>query len=104
VSAPEPVVSAPAIDVGAPLAAEVAYVDRARALLRAGQTEQGLSLLRGYEAQFPEARLLPEVLFLQLETLERSGRTGDARAAAQRLVDGFPQSPHAARARKLLFP
>jgi hypothetical protein len=45
---------------------------------------------------------LPEVLFLQLQTLEQLGRTAEARSAAKRLVDGFPKSPHASRARKLL--
>jgi hypothetical protein len=94
----------PALDVGAPLAAEVAFIDRARALLSGGQTEQGLSHLRAYEQQFPEARLLPEVLFLRFETCERLGRHAEARLAAQRLVDGFPKSPHATRARKLLQP
>jgi hypothetical protein len=91
-----------ALDVGAPLAAEVAFIDRARALLAQGRTEQGLSLLGGYEQQFPEARLLPEVLFLRLETCDRLGRAAEARSAAERLVGGFPNSPHAARARQLL--
>lgn len=104
-SAVEPVTpAAPVLEVGAPLAAEVAYVDRARALLASGQASQGLALLGGYEREFPEARLLPEVLFLQLQTLDRLGRSSEARAAAQRLVDGFPKSPHASRARKLLTP
>jgi hypothetical protein len=94
----------PVLEVGTPLAAEVAYVDRARALVASGQSGQGLALLRSYEQEFPEARLLPEVLFLELETLDRLGRTSEARAAAQRLVDGFPKSPHANRARKLLSP
>jgi hypothetical protein len=96
--------SEPALDIGAPLAAEVAFIDRARGLLAAGQAEQGLQLLSGYEQQFPEARLLPEVLFLRLETCDRLGRRAEARSAAQRLVEGFPKSPHAARARQLLNP
>jgi hypothetical protein len=100
-AAPKP---EPVVDVGAPLAAEVAFIDRARGLLAAGQAEQGLQLLGGYEQQFPEARLLPEVLFLRLETCERLGRGVEARNAAQRLLDGFPKSPHAARARQLLNP
>jgi hypothetical protein len=87
---------------GALLAAEVAYLDRARAALQSGQEERGLSLLRHYERAFPRARLLPEVLYLEIETLERLGRHGEARVPAQRLVDGFPMSPHASRARKLL--
>jgi hypothetical protein len=97
----ETTLPAPVLEVGLPLAAEVAYVDRARALLSAGQADQGLLLLQSYEREFPEARLLPEVLFLRMETCDRLGRRGEARVAAQRLVDGFPQSPHATRARKL---
>jgi hypothetical protein len=92
----------PELDLGAPLAAEVAFVDRARSALAAGRAEQGLAQLASYEREFPEARLLPEVLFLRLETCERLGRGAEARAAAQRLVGGFPKSPHAARARQLL--
>jgi hypothetical protein len=42
------------------------------------------------------------VLFLQLEACERLGRPSEAQRAARRLVSGFPQSPHATRARKLL--
>jgi hypothetical protein len=93
--------SPPVLEVGAPLAAEVSYVDRARALLSAGQADRGLALLQSYEREFPEARLLPEVLFLRMETCERLGRKIEARNTAQRLVDGFPKSPHASRARRL---
>lgn len=100
-TAPEPGFEAP-LEVGAPLAAEVAFIDRARALLASGRAEQGLAELRRYEHEFPEARLLPEVLFLRLETCDRLGRVAEARAAATRLLEGFPKSPHAARARKLL--
>lgn len=91
-----------AVEVGVPLAAEVAFIDRARARLAAGQAEQGLAQLRDYEREFPEARLLPEVLFLRMETCDRLGRADEARTAARRLLDGFPKSPHAARARRLL--
>jgi len=102
VSVPSSEPAAPEVDDAAPLAAEVSFVDQARSLLAAGQAEQGLSMLQSYERQFPQARLLPEVLFMRLETCERLGRGSEARAAAQRLVDAFPKSPHASRARKLL--
>lgn len=98
----EPRALAPAVDVGVLLAAELSYVDRARSLLTSGQSSQGLELLESYERQFREARLLPEVLFLQLEAYDRAGRHAEARRAAQRLVASFPTSPHAGRARKLL--
>jgi hypothetical protein len=102
-AAPAPPVSNDVVvEVGAPLAAEVTFIDSARALLASGQAEQGLSQLRRYEQEFPEARLLPEVLFLRMETCDRLGRSSEARAAATRLVQGFAHSPHAARARKLL--
>lgn len=94
--------SNPELDLGELLAAEVAYVDRARALLAAGSSSQGLALLERYEQKFHEARLLPEVLFLRLEAYERSGRSTEARRVAQRLVDTFPNSPQVGRARKLL--
>lgn len=92
----------PPLDVGALLAAEVAFVDQARTLLGAGRSEAALSQLSRYEREFPEARLLPEVLFLQLEAYERLGRASGARRVAERLVSAFPKSPHAARARALL--
>ena len=101
-AATEPATNDVVVEVGAPLAAEVTFIDGARALLASGQAEQGLSQLRRYEQEFPEARLLPEVLFLRMETCDRLGRSSEARAAATRLIQGFPQSPHAARARKLL--
>lgn len=90
------------VEVGAPLAAEVEFIDRARSQLAAGRAEQGLSQLRRYEQEFPEARLLPEVLFLRMETCSSLGRVSEARSAATRLVEGFPKSPHATRARRLL--
>jgi hypothetical protein len=101
-STPAPVPEASVDAGGVPLAAEVAFVDRARALLASGQLEAGLSRLSRYEREFPDARLLPEVLFLQLETYERLGQPSEARRAAQRLVSTFPHSPHAKRARALL--
>jgi hypothetical protein len=101
VRAPEPAPE-PSADVGALLAAEVAYIDRARRLLASDQPEAGLAQLSRYEREFPEARLLPEVLFLQLDACERLGHTADARRAAERLATRFPKSPHAARARAAL--
>jgi hypothetical protein len=90
------------LEVGAPLAAEVAFIDSARNLSSSGSYEQALRLLAGYEKKFPSARLLPEALFLRLEACERTGRSAEARAFAAQLLRDFPKSPHAGRARKLL--
>ncbi len=98
----EPQPTAHAAETETLLAAEVAFVDRARAAFSAGQSQRSFALLQDYEQTFPEARLLPEVLFLRLESCERSGRHAEARAVARRLVTTFAHSPHAARARSLL--
>lgn len=104
VVAGSPVPAAAEPEESALLAEELALVDHARALLAAGRAEQSFALLQTYESRFPRARLLPEVLLLRLESSERTGREAEARAAARRLIGEFPNSPHTARARKLLFP
>jgi hypothetical protein len=87
---------------GAPLAAEVALVDRARAALGSGTPARALDELRGYETSFPEPRLLPEVLYLRLEAHLAAGDVALARSVAEQSIRRFPRSPHAARARQIL--
>jgi hypothetical protein len=104
-SAPPPAVERAANDAlerKAPLAAEVAMVDRARASLVSGRPARALEELRGYETAFPEPRLEPEVLFLRMEAHLAAGDTARARQTAEQSVRLFPKSPHAAKARSLL--
>jgi TolA-binding protein len=86
----------------APLAAEVAFVDRGRALVQRGDARGALATLTRYEAEFPERRLLPEVLFLRMEASFAAGDTARAETLARVIVRDYAQSPHAAPARALL--
>jgi len=107
--APKPVVSRaaaresddPALS-NAPLAAEVALVDRARAALASGSPGRALEDLRGYETAFREPRLEPEVLYLRMEAELAAGNEARARDVAAESIRRFPRSPHAARARQVL--
>jgi TolA-binding protein len=83
------------------LAAEVAALDAARQALANGDPRRALSLLDAYRDRFPEARLLPEALHVRMEALYQSGDRAGAARVAERLLAGFPQSPHAARARQI---
>jgi TolA-binding protein len=88
--------------LGAPLAAEVAFVDRGRSAFQRGDSKAALAALASYEREYPERRLLPEVLYLRLEALSASGEEARARELARRIVRDFAKSPHATRARALL--
>lgn len=85
-----------------PLAREVAFVDRGRALLEGGNAAGAAQALRDYEREFPQPKLLPEVWVLRMRAAERAGDSAGARILAARLVEVFPKSPHSARARALL--
>ena len=89
-------------DVGAPLSAEVAALDGARQALGAGDAARTLELLNDYESRFANARMLPEALYLRLEAFELKGERSNAEAVARRIVNAYPSSPHAARARAVL--
>jgi len=97
-----PAASQPAPDVGAPLAAEVAALDGARQALGSSDAERTLQLLNGYEARFPEARMLPEALYLRLEAYTLKVDKSNAEGVARRILRVYPSSPHAARARTVL--
>lgn len=109
-SVSKPTIAAPAAaapsatlaEPGAPLAAEVAFVDRGRAAFQRGEFPAALSALAGYERAFPEARLLPEVLYLRMRALGDGGQAERALELARRLVREFPRNPHAASARMVL--
>lgn len=92
----------PRADSHAPLAAEVAAVDRARDAVAKGDAERALRELDAYERQFGEQRLAPEALYLRMEALMRRGDLKGARASANRLIATDPNGPHTARARAVL--
>jgi hypothetical protein len=89
-------------ELGEPLAAEVAALDSARQALGSGDAAHTIALLDGYEGRFPEARMLPEALYLRLEAFTLKGDKSSAEAVARRILRVYPSSPHAARARSVL--
>jgi hypothetical protein len=92
----------PSADMEAPLAAELAFVDRGREAFQRGDLAAALARLDGYEKAFPEQRLLPEVLYLRMQALRKRGDTSGAAGLAGRLVRDFPNNPHVSSARAVL--
>ena len=84
------------------LAEEVALVDRARGALAGGDAAAALKALDEYDSRFSRRKFAPEALYLRMEALLRMGRSDGARSVAQSLVNAYPTSPHAARARQVL--
>jgi hypothetical protein len=84
------------------LADEVRLIDEATRALNGGAATRALTLLDAYERGYPERRFAPEALYLRMESLTELGRGGEARSIANRLVNVYPTSPQAARARTLL--
>jgi TolA-binding protein len=97
-----PVASSPEPDPGPPLSAEVAALDSARKAAKAADADRALALLADYETRFPDARMLPEALYLRLEAFTLKGDRSNAEAVARRILRVYPSSPHAARARAVL--
>src|SRR4029079_16931979 len=86
----------------APLAEEVMLVDRGWAAIRSREFARTLADLDVYERKFPNMSFLPEVLSLRMQAENGLGRSERAKAYARRILSGFPQSPHSARARDIL--
>lgn len=84
------------------LAEEVRVVDRARSALAAGGATEALAALDEYDARMAPRRFQPEALYLRMQAQLALGRKAEARSTAARLVKSFPQSPHTARARRVL--
>jgi hypothetical protein len=83
------------------LAEEVRVIDP-RSALAAGRATDALTALDEYDARMAPRRFQPEALYLRMQALLALGRKTDARSTAARLVRSFPQSPHTARARRVL--
>ncbi len=88
--------------LGAPLAAEVMFVDRGRALFQRGDAAGALAALAAYERTFTPPRLLPEVLYLRMEASLAAGNRTRANDIARRIVRDYGKGPQAARARAVL--
>jgi hypothetical protein len=79
------------------LRAEIALVDAARSAVAASANERALALLERYDGTYPRGTFRPEVAALRIEALQHLGRTGQARALAQKFIATHADSPLADR-------
>jgi hypothetical protein len=92
----------PAASPSASLPQEVRSLDAARQALAEGDARGALALLRRYESTFESGALLPEGRVLEVKALLAAGERTLAVAAAKRITDRDPRSPHAEAVRALI--
>jgi hypothetical protein len=84
------------------LAAEVAWLDQARAAVSAKNGAHALDVLGQYTRQFPSGTLSLEARVLRIEALYSAGSDGAAAALARDFLASHPTSTHATHVRRLL--
>jgi hypothetical protein len=82
---------------------EVELIGQARARMRSAPAE-ALTLVAEHARLFPSGVLVQERELIAIESLERLGRTAEAKARAQRFATRFPGSAHLPRLKRLLEP
>lgn len=93
--------SAPAVvrKVEAPLDAELAAIDGARAALTSGRSEEALRAIELYRRDFTKPHFAIEADALEVQALAGAGRVDEARRRAEVFLRAHPQSPYAQRVR-----
>jgi TolA-binding protein len=81
--------------------AEAASLDAARVALTGGRPADALRALDDYRTRFPRGALAPEAQVLRIESLDASGDQAGARRLAAAFLRQHPDSPLAARIRKI---
>lgn len=81
---------------------EVVLLDRARAEIARGATNEALATLAKHDATYPRGFLGSEAEVLRIEALVRAGRTPEATSRGEALLAREPNGPHAQRVRTLL--
>lgn len=90
--------SAPSASAG-DLGEQIALVDEIRSALAANATERVLAKAREYQSRYPGGTFRPEVAAIRVEALAKAGRTGEARAQAERFLAAYGPGPLADRVR-----
>ncbi|MEZ4223359.1 MAG: hypothetical protein R3B13_20605 [Polyangiaceae bacterium] len=78
---------------------ELLVLERARTAVNRGDGSGASAAIAEYRSRFPNGRLYPELTLVQIDMLQQSGRTAQARQVAQRFLATYPNSPSAARLR-----
>ena len=85
------------------LAQELGWLQRTRALLRAGDSQGALRLLDSHDAELRASDMSTEATVLRIEALSAVGRGTEATALARRFIAENANSPLVDRARSLLL-
>ena len=88
--------------VGANVPAQVALVDRARALVAAGDTSGALRVTDEYAKRFPRGALSEEAALLRIEAVNARGDRAAVVALARRFRAEYPRSVHADKVQWML--
>lgn len=83
------------------LADEVAQLQKAKLALKSGSAAQALTELGTYAQRFPRPMLGAEATVLRIEALTQTGDSARAKSLAEGFLAKNPNSPYAARLRKL---
>ncbi|HYQ16926.1 MAG TPA: tetratricopeptide repeat protein [Polyangiaceae bacterium] len=81
---------------------QIAWLDRARASLRAGDSQGALTQLTEYRKRFPRGEFAQEVTVLKIEALVQDGQMDGARALGKKFLAAHPESPHVERIERLI--
>jgi hypothetical protein len=92
--------SAPVAKQGS-LADEVAQLQKAKLALKGGNATRALAELNTYSQRFPRPMLGAEATVVRIEALSATGDGARAKALAEGFLAKNPNSPYAARLRKL---
>jgi hypothetical protein len=87
---------------GPSLSSEILSLDLTRKALAAHDGHRALSLLRDYDARFPDGALRSEAVMLRIETLVSVDRKADAARLGREVIAGDPDGPYVARIQSLL--
>jgi len=94
---PTPSRPRPAASGTADLREEIRLLDEARAAVRAGKSNEALSLLAKYNRKYPRGQFRQEAQVLRVEALKGSGNEEAAVKLGKKFVAQHPESPHVER-------
>jgi len=94
--------AAPTPSAAGDLREQIAWLDRARAAVRRGDSRGALSELAQYRAKFPRGEFAQEVTVLKIEALVQDGQVAAASSLGKKFLASHPESPHVERIERLL--
>ncbi|HSY24433.1 MAG TPA: outer membrane protein assembly factor BamD [Polyangiaceae bacterium] len=86
----------------ADFAEQVRLVDRARALVAAGDASGALGTIDAYERRFPHGILAEEAALVRIQAMQARGDRAEAGSLARRFLAQYPESVHRSKVQWLL--